>query len=131
MQILCNTYLKVLRKEKVLLLINIISLGFSVGLSSIGAYLLKDINFIIISIVIAIAARNIIAEIYLARNMNLKVIPNIIQEIIYALIFILLSCYLDMTVTLTLLIIFYFAYLFINRKLFMNIIIELKAIRLL
>jgi hypothetical protein len=73
MQILCNTYLKVLRKEKVLLLINIISLGFSVGLSSIGAYLLKDINFIIISMVIAIAARNIIAEIYLARNMNLKV----------------------------------------------------------
>ena len=69
MQLLYNTYLKVLRKEKMLLLINIISLGISAGLCSIGAYVLNNMMAVVICMVAAIAIRSLITNIYLSKIM--------------------------------------------------------------
>jgi O-antigen/teichoic acid export membrane protein len=80
-EILCNTYLKVLRKEKVLLWINLITLVISLGLSLVGAYLIHDIYFIVIAMVISIVLRNIMAEYYLSTIMEIHIIKDLVIEL--------------------------------------------------
>ena len=70
MQLLYSTYLKVLRKEKILLYINGVAVCVSLGLSVIGAYLFHSLEFIAWSLLVAIAIRSIIAEISLMRLMK-------------------------------------------------------------
>ena len=87
MQLLCNTYFKVFRKEKILLRINIISMLLSFVLSILGAYLFKSINFIVIGMVIAIAFRSIFSEILLARMMKKTILTDLISENIIVMIY--------------------------------------------
>lgn len=71
MQLLYSTYLKVFRKEKILLVINIIAVFISFGLSSIGAYIFNNLELIAWGLLTAIAVRSILAEIILVKFMNI------------------------------------------------------------
>lgn len=96
MQLLYNTYLKVLRKEKILLLINFISLGISIGLCSFGAYVLNNMMAIVICMVAAIAVRSLITNIYLSKIMRVPNEMNVIWESVLSLIFIVINLTLPM-----------------------------------
>lgn len=116
MQMICNTYFKVLRKEKILLRVNLASMLVSLILSLIGGFVVKNIYFIVISMVIAIAFRSIVSEIYLCKLLkeNNKVISYILQEIIIVIIFMLSAWFLSPLKALIIITLSYLLYLIIN-----------------
>lgn len=67
MNLVCATYFKVLRKERFLLHVNLISMALSIILSIFGAYCLHSIDSIILFMVCAIGVRYFISQIYLEK----------------------------------------------------------------
>ena len=126
MQLLCNTYFKVLRKEGLLLKYNCIAFALSLLLSLIGGYAVKNIYFIVVSLVLAIAVRSIISEMYLANTLGIKVGISILQEILLVLIFWGSSWFLPNIVVFTVVMISYIVYLMSNAK---KIRLTVSAIR--
>ena len=116
MQLLCNTYFKVLRKEKLLLKNNGIAFMLSLVLSLIGGYVVGDIYFIVVSLVLAIAVRSIISEIYLAHVLKIEVISGILQEALLVIIFMFSAWYLDRELSFMAIVFSYIVYLLINHK---------------
>ena len=80
MQMLCNTYFKVLRKENFLLFINAGAALISFIICSFSAHVLGSITAVVYSMVLSVALRSIISELYLARMLNKKVGSSIILE---------------------------------------------------
>lgn len=92
MQMLYNTYLKVLRKERVLLLINVLTFILSGILCVLGGYVIHSVYAIIIAMVVSVGFRSVIAEIYLTREMQLPMgsaVKNLICECSLSLVFVL------------------------------------------
>lgn len=88
MSLLCNTYLKVLRKERQLFYFNLIALIVSFCLCSFGTYVLKNVFTVAIFMVTAVAIRSIISEIYLNGLLHVHASVDIIEDIIMSLIFV-------------------------------------------
>lgn len=116
MQMLCNTYLKVLKKEKSLFKINLISMGISFVLCLIGSYIFRNIYIIVIFMVISVAIRTIIAEVYLAKLMNALVIKSILLEILLVCIFVVSTWFLNGLLSFIIYLAAYSLFLFIKRK---------------
>lgn len=89
MQLLLSTYLKVLRKERYLLLVNIVSLFLSTVLTGAGLYLFNNIESVAISMTIAIAIRSIIANVYISRELDISYDKNLLWEIALVFLFLL------------------------------------------
>lgn len=87
MALLVNTYLKTLRKEKEMLRINLITLVFSLILTLITTYGMKNLNYAIISIPILLAVRSFLSEMYLAKLMNISIKKDAIMEFILTGVF--------------------------------------------
>lgn len=129
MQLLYNTYLKVLRKEKVLLLINIISLGISAGLCSIGAYVLNNMTAVVICMVAAIALRSLITNVYLSKIMEVSNEVNVIWECVLSLIFIIINLALPMYLAFFVYLVAYVIYCWITRNTLKKCISFIKNLR--
>ena len=129
MQLLCNTYFKVLRKETLLLKYNCIAFVLSLVLSLVGGYIVGNIYFIVMSLVLAIAVRSIISEIYLARVFEIKVSGSIVQEVLIVLIFWIAVWYLHSGSAFVAITLSYLAYLLINYKNVKKIILALRTFR--
>ena len=85
--------MKALRLEKKLLFINLISVVISIILAYISCYILHSLSHVIISIIIVLMLRCIIAEVILKNYINIKVLKNIMYEIILTTVFIIGSWY--------------------------------------
>lgn len=70
-QLLVNTYLKSLRKENALLWINVGTLGISLSLCLFAVFVLSDVIFAAMSIVMAVAFRSVVAEVFLNRYIHI------------------------------------------------------------
>lgn len=116
MSLLINTYLKTLRKEKQLLQVNLFSALISVVLVGINCFWLKNLNLTILSIVIVLAIRAIIAEIYLEKYLNIKIKKDIIIELILCTIFIISSWYIKGINGVIIYTLFYILYLIFKEK---------------
>ncbi|MFK4333073.1 O-antigen/teichoic acid export membrane protein [Bacillus sp. RC240] len=116
MLLLINTYLKTLRKEKWMLIINLITVAMSLVLTCISVFLLNSLNLTILCIILLLAFRCIIAEIYLARFLNIKVKKDIILEVIITIIFIVISWYLSVISALFIYLAVYAIYLMIKKN---------------
>ena len=116
MSLLINTYLKTLRKEKQLLQINIISCVLSVISVVINCYLLKNLNYTILSIIIVLAFRAIVSELYLKKQLYINIGKDIILELIMCTIFIISSWYIKGISGLIIYFIFFIIYLFVKRE---------------
>lgn len=86
-QILTNTYLKVLRKEKDLLWLNIMATVLCTVLSLIGAFVLDSILSIVLSIVIAVVLRSVLAQVRVSGLLGVQCAGRIIGELVLAGIF--------------------------------------------
>lgn len=115
MSLLINTYLKALRKEKQILIINFITFGFSV-LCTIIIIIIKKLDIAILSIIILLAFRSIIAELYLSKKLDISVSKDIIYELVLTIIFIFLGWYINSWITTILYGIAYILYLYIKRN---------------
>ena len=86
--LLVNTYLKALRKEKAILVINAFSVAISVLITGITVYLIHSLELAVVSIVVLLAIKCDIAEIYLSKCMQIQVLKDILIETILVSIFI-------------------------------------------
>ncbi|WP_236797408.1 hypothetical protein [Bacillus cereus] len=122
MNLLCTTYFKVLRKERLLLNINLVSLVISIIMSLIGAYVFKNIYIVVIAMVLAVAIRSIISEIYLARFMEANIIKDIFVESILVVVYITCTWYISPVFGFVLYLGAYLLYLLFSRAKLINIL---------
>lgn len=95
-EILSNTFFKVLRMERQLLTVNILTLVFSLIFTTISVYVLHNLNMTMCVIVIVMAIRSTIAELYMRSSLNISFSYEIIIESILILLFIFITLYLPM-----------------------------------
>jgi O-antigen/teichoic acid export membrane protein len=128
MSLLINTYLKTLRKEKLMLKINLISLTLSLMLTFVNTLILKNLNLAIGSIVILLAFRCALAEIFLSRILEIPLYKDIILELMMTFIFILTGWFINSWLAVLLYVLAYIMYIIIKRKDISN---SIKNLRLL
>jgi len=116
MALLINTYLKTLRKEKLMLQINLISLVLSVMISFVTILILKNLDLAIVSIVILLAFRCVLAEIFLSKILRITIYKDIALELIMTVIFITTGWFVKSWIAVMVYAVAYAMYLIIKRK---------------
>ena len=116
MQMLCNTYLKVLRQEKKLLQFNVYAFVISLGLCSFSGYVLHSLTGIVISMVLAIMFRSIVSELFLAKEIGIQILGLMIQEVFMVLAFLGSIWFFHEAIAFGFTGLAYGIYLFLNRK---------------
>lgn len=94
MSMLVNTYLKTMRKEKIIMIVNLITLFLSVILSGLTIFIMKNLEMAIFSIVILLAFRCILAELILSKYLNIEVKKDIFIELLLTIMFIFMSWFI-------------------------------------
>lgn len=89
MSMLVNTYYKTLRLENLLMKCNMAALGLSVILTLVSTLVLNSVTAAIISILIVLIFRCVLSEIILSTKMPIKVIKDIVIELIMTVAFII------------------------------------------
>ncbi len=87
--LLINTYLKALREEKAMLLINGFIVILSLVTTLVVTFVLRNLTLTIISIVVLQIVKCFIPDCYLQRKMNMKFSPEVVWDILGAMVFIL------------------------------------------
>lgn len=115
MSMLINTYLKTLRKEKWILLVNLITLILSIIMTVCTVLLMHNLNLAVTSIVVLLAFRCIFAEKLLSQYMKIDVYKDIVFEIFLVVIFMLASWNIGSIIGVCIYLIAYSVYI-INKK---------------
>lgn len=116
MNLLINTYLKTLRKEKLMLAINLITVVITLIYTYVTVIILDNLYLTILSIVILLGLRCVIAEIILSKLLNVKFKKDIIIESVITIIFIFTSWYLSTFIGFIIYLIIYLIYLIIKKN---------------
>lgn len=95
MALLINTYLKALRKEKIMLSINLISLVLSLFVTVITTKMLGNLDLAIGSIVALLAFRSVLSEVFISKILKISMHKDIILELALTLIFILSGWFIN------------------------------------
>lgn len=128
MTLLINTYLKTIRKEKMILRVNIVTLFLSIILTVFTTFILKSLTCAIVSIVFLLAFRCLFAEFYLSKYIKINIKRDNLLEIILAVLFVLSAWYINSFFSTLLYLLGYFIYLFIKK---IDIISSKKQLNLL
>lgn len=91
MNLIGNTFFKVLNKQVLLLKVNVITIILSAVICFLAAYIFNSMYLVIIGMVIAIMFRNVLADLLLSGYLSINVLPTEIFDIILALLFILIA----------------------------------------
>lgn len=91
MNLIGNTFFKVLNKQVLLLEINVITIVVSLTLGLLAAYLFNNMYLVILDMVFAIMFRNVLADLLLSSDIGVNITSSEILDIILALIFILVT----------------------------------------
>lgn len=114
--LLTNTYLNTLRKEKVILKVNIITFFMSCLTTLVLTFYFKNLVLTMLSIVLLLAFRSILAEIMLSKIMDINVTKDIFLEAILSIIFILISWFINSWLGILLYSFAYLLYFVIKKK---------------
>jgi O-antigen/teichoic acid export membrane protein len=128
MALLINTYLKTLRREKVMLRINLISMLLSILMTYVTTRIFVNLDVAILNIVVLLAIRSAFAESYLAKELNIRVKKDVLLEVLLTLIFILTGWFINSWMTVLFYGITYLIYLLIKRKDLVNTIRNIKLL---
>ncbi|MDD4564164.1 MAG: hypothetical protein PHE79_01565 [Eubacteriales bacterium] len=116
MSMLINTYFKTLRKEKLMMVLNWITVGISFLSTYICIFILKNLTLTVLSITFLLAFKCILSEIMLARIININVYGDIVLEFCMTIIFITSGWFLGNIYGLVSYFAAYTIYLLIKRK---------------
>ncbi|WP_418790834.1 hypothetical protein [Phosphitispora sp. TUW77] len=116
MVLLINTYFKTLRKEVLMLKVNVFSLISSVVTTFITVAILKNLNFVILSIVVLLAFRSILAEVLLSKLLQVNVIKDIVFESLLTIIFMISGWFINSWTTIFIYTFSYGVYLLLKRN---------------
>lgn len=111
-----NTYLKALRKEKAIMIINVATVGISALLSAVAIFLFKDLTLSMLFIVVALGIRCIVFEVYLKKQIGLNVERHILEEVLMSFLFMLCNWKMGGMVGLCAYTGIYIAFILINWK---------------
>lgn len=87
--LLTNNYLKVYRKEKTMMIINLCSIALGVGMFSLCAYAFNSLIALMACVVVAVMFNSIASEICVMRTIGIKIIADFIIEALMTVAFIL------------------------------------------
>lgn len=116
MSMLINTYLKSFRKEKWLLMVNVVTVFLSVTITLITTYWLHNLDLAVASIVFLLAFRCVFAESLLSTVLDVNVKTDIILELTLTVIFIVASWFIGGILGLAIYTVAYLIYLIIKRN---------------
>lgn len=125
-QLLYSTYFKALREEKLLLIINVITMIISSIIAFIFSYIYKNIYLVSLGILFVISSRSVVSSIIISKKLNIKNNYNIYIEYILVITFILLTLFLDPIISTIIYIVIYLIYVFINKRVVYNLISVIK-----
>ncbi|MFH0373972.1 lipopolysaccharide biosynthesis protein [Streptococcus sp. A22] len=115
MQMLFNTYYKVVRKEVALLSVNLISLFLSIFLVVVSITIFDSFLLVILSMLFSIMTRSIISDLYFANLFNLKVYKQLFSELLIVFAFIVLTWNFPLSISFIGTSFIYLIFLFLNR----------------
>ena len=114
--LLTNNYLKALRKEKTMFVINLISVGIAVGMFSISAYVINDLKMLLVSIVIAIMICSVLSETVVMKTLSVFDIRNFFGEIIMTVVFVITTILPSQIIGLLIYTMAVAIFIFLNKK---------------
>lgn len=94
--LLTNNYLKAYRKEKTMLLINVLSVASAALLFSIVAYVLNSLSLLITFVVIVIMGRSVASEIVVMKLINRRYFKDFVIEAVMTICFIVAASYFSL-----------------------------------
>ncbi|PAV32781.1 hypothetical protein CI791_05810 [Leuconostoc lactis] len=115
-EILSSTFLKVFRMEKQLLLINLMTLIFSIVMTLFTVFYLRSITMTVFSIILVLAIRSIFAELYVKRKLELQPTFDLLIESTMVSLFMIFTWYFARFEAFCLYSILLFIYLFFKKK---------------
>lgn len=121
MSMLIETYMKTLRMEKQLLIVNAITVALSVLLTWITVFIMRNLDLAVVSIVTLITFRCVFAEILLSKNIRLHIYKDMILELILTIIFISASWWIGGFKGLFVYAVCYMVYFFIKKEEIINL----------
>lgn len=125
--LLTNTYLKALRKEKIMMKINILVVVISCILTYISTILLHDLNVAVMSILLLFAIKSVCSELVLGKILNIQLKKDIIEEVFLVVVFISINFSgIGILYKLAIYLLTYIIYLYINKNMILN---SFKALR--
>lgn len=114
-QILTNTYLKSLRKEGLMLVVNVSVVIISLILTYVSVWMLHDLKTALFSILLVYAIRSIVSEYVVSRYINISIFKAMIGENLYVVAFILASIHLSLPIALVVMMVIYGAIAYMKR----------------
>lgn len=122
MNLLINTYYKSERKERLLLLINSVSLVLSILISLLTCIIYKNLDLAVFSIIFLIGFRCILAEFILSKFIAIQVSKDILLELILVSLFIYLSWYISGIKSILIYLFLYIIYIFMKKSDILSVI---------
>lgn len=126
MSLLIITYLNTMRKERQMLVINLMTLAVSLAATVVTTFWLGNLEAAILTIPVLLALRSILAEVYLTRELGITVLKDILLELAMSALFILSGWYMENAWTLIIYGSAYLIYLLRKRK---SILSQVKHLR--
>ena len=114
--LLTNNYLKVYRKERVMMVINLISVALGFALCALCAYAFNNLIMLLCSIVFVIMFNSVLSEIVVAKVINKKIFAEFIVEACMVVAFIVYASVCGLLIGFLCYLAAFAAYCVINRK---------------
>ena len=128
MDVCCTTYFKVLRQERVLLAVNVVTVAASAVTSLAGVFALGSLEAVLVGAVCCIAARSAWSELRLDREMGVGRSPMLAPELLLTAAFVALALLLPGAWALLAYCALYGAYLVANRGEVASIVVRVRKV---
>lgn len=125
--LLTNTFLKTLRKEKDILIVNLVSIVLSLILSIINIALLNNFLLAVVSILVLIGFRSVYSEIVLSKYIDIHILKDIILEFSMIIIFVVINFFIKSSYAVVIYLSFYILYISIKKKEIIYVLNKTKA----
>ena len=128
MDILGNTYLLVLRREGMLLVVNMVTVVFSFAGAALGAFVFHSIEVMLVFAVLALMLRSVYVERFLQKQFKLKGTKLFWGTLAMTVIFVCFTVALDAPVAFALTCAAYALFVLLNRKEALAVLKQLRNV---
>ena len=122
MDVGCSTYFKVLRMEKTLLVVNLVTVAASSLLALVSVFVLQSLQFVLLGAVASIIGRSLYSERLLNRCLNCQGMKMAYEEVLLTAAFMFSALFIMSWLGFFLYLICYFAYILLNQDCFKELI---------
>lgn len=128
LSLLVETYLKTMRMEKVLLMSNIVTLVFSCLLTVLFVFVLENLTWTVLAILLIFAFRTFLGEFFLSQKLKIKIVRDGLLECFLVSAFVATSWFLNSVVGLIAYCLIYILYVLFYKKELLGLIAIIKTI---